>query len=84
MLILITCHGWTRILKWYRALMAIEKDLLRELTPEEYKNVLVRLDGVETEVNRMKIPASFADQFYALRGHIAFVHMKLTSEGHRH
>ena len=30
-----------------------------------------RLDDLEKEVNKMKVPAFLADQFYGLRGHIA-------------
>ena len=37
------------------------------------------LDDIEQAVNRMKVPASFADQFYSLRGHIDFVR-KLVDE----
>jgi hypothetical protein len=36
-----------------------------------------RLDHIEEAVNRMKVPASFADQFYGLRGHIVFVRTRL-------
>jgi hypothetical protein len=36
-----------------------------------------RLDNIEEAVNRMKVPASFADQFYGLRGHITFVRARL-------
>ena len=32
-----------------------------------------RLDHIEEEVNKMKVPGSFADQFYGLRGDIGFV-----------
>jgi hypothetical protein len=31
------------------------------------------LEEIERAVNKMKVPASFADQFYGLRGHIDFV-----------
>jgi hypothetical protein len=37
-----------------------------------------RLDLIEKEVNKMKVPASFGDQFYVLREHIRFVHNRLT------
>ena len=39
--------------------------------------MLARLDEIEHAVNRMKVPASFADQFYSLRGHIDFVRERL-------
>ena len=74
----------SRILKWYRALLVIERDLLTDLAPDKRKELHERLDNIEAEVHRMKVPASFADQFYGLRGHITFVHARLMSEGHPH
>jgi hypothetical protein len=61
------------IYRWYRALLGLERDLLRDLTPETQAELIKRLDHIEQSVNKMKVPASFADQFYALRGDIAFV-----------
>jgi TRAP-type uncharacterized transport system substrate-binding protein len=74
----------SRIFRWYRALMVIERDLLTELAPDKRKELLEKLDNIGEEVNRMKVPASFADQFYVLRGHITFVHTRLMSESHPH
>jgi hypothetical protein len=47
------------------------------MTPERRALVTAKLDHIEHEVNRMKVPASFADQFYGLREHIAFVRGRL-------
>jgi hypothetical protein len=66
-----------RIYRWYRALLMLERDLITRLTSEERKELLLRLDHIEEEVNKMKVPASFADQFYVLRGHIDFVRDRL-------
>ena len=74
----------SRIFKWYRAMLEIERDLLTELPPDKRKELHEKLDNIEAEVHKMKVPASFADQFYALRGHITFVHARLMSEGHPH
>jgi len=38
---------------------------------------LRRLNQIEDAVNTMSVPASFADQFYGLRGHISFVRNRL-------
>jgi hypothetical protein len=62
-----------RIYFRYRALLTLERDALGQLTPEQRKALLARLDDIEKEVNKMKVPASFAEQFYALRGDIGFV-----------
>jgi hypothetical protein len=61
------------IYRWYRALLGLERELLLDMTPEKRKELLVRLEHIEESVNKMKVPASFADQFYALRGDIRFV-----------
>jgi len=71
----------SRILRWYSALMVIEKDLMTQQASDKRKELLEKLGNIEKEVNRMKVPASFAGQFYGLRGHITFVHTRLRSEG---
>ncbi len=67
----------SRISRWYRALLMIEQDLLAQVAADERKALMERLDNIEEAVNRMKVPASFADQFYGLRGHITFVRARL-------
>ena len=55
----------------YRELLEIERDIVRDgASPEAHRG---RLDAVERAVNAMRVPPSFADQFYGLRGHIEFV-----------
>jgi hypothetical protein len=63
----------SRILRWYRALLALERDLSTESEFEKQKQLLNRLDEIEKAVNRMKVPTFYADQFYSLRGDIDFV-----------
>jgi hypothetical protein len=36
-----------------------------------------RVDEIEGTVNRLNVPASFADRFYWLRSHIAYVRQRL-------
>jgi len=67
----------SRIFRWYRGLLMIEQDLIKQLTPEKRETLMDRLDNIEEAVNRMKVPASFADQFYILRGHITIVRDRL-------
>jgi len=43
--------------------------------------LLKRLDDIEEAVHKMKVPASFADQFYGLREHIGFVRERLMEHG---
>jgi hypothetical protein len=58
-------------------LLALEREVLDGAEPAHHGDLLVRLDHIEQGVNRMKVPVSFADQFYALRGYIAFVRNQL-------
>ena len=71
----------TRIYRWYRALLSLERELFGESDPGKREQLLKRLDEIEKAVNRMKVPASFADQFYGLRGHIGFVRQMVGTRG---
>ena len=73
-----------RLYRWYRALLILERDPMTRLAHEERRELLGRLDHIEEEVNKMKMPAFFADQFYFLRGHIAFVRNRLTKREQLH
>jgi TRAP-type uncharacterized transport system substrate-binding protein len=66
-----------RIFRRYRALMVLEKDMAAETVNRE--ELLQRLENIENAVNKMKVPAFLADQFYGLRGDINFVRQKLTN-----
>jgi TRAP-type uncharacterized transport system substrate-binding protein len=66
-----------RILRWYRALLVLESGLSLNITSEQREELLQGLNHIEQAVNKMKVPTSFADQFYSLRGHIAIVRERL-------
>ncbi|HZR19623.1 MAG TPA: C4-dicarboxylate ABC transporter substrate-binding protein, partial [Verrucomicrobiae bacterium] len=67
-----------KIYRWYRALMALEREVLEgHGSGGGQEDLLAQLEQIEQGVNRMKVPVSFADQFYALRGYIAFVRTQL-------
>jgi hypothetical protein len=53
-------------------LLRLERDLIA-WPPDQRPHLLARLDELEREVDRMRVPASFADQYYTLRGAIGFV-----------
>jgi hypothetical protein len=72
------------IYRWYRELLALERDMMRHPAPDKTEAMLARIDQIATDVNKMKVPASFADQFYVLRGHIIFVHEQLKTGAHTH
>ena len=67
-----------RIYRWYRALLVLERDLFAQKATGEREKILEQLDHIEEQVKKMKVPASFADQFYVLRGHIDFVRSRLS------
>ena len=71
-----------RIYRWYRLLLVLEKDLTASSGSESRQALHTRLDKIEEDVNKMKVPASFGDQFYVLRQHISFVHSRLMESKH--
>ena len=71
-----TIYRWrirSRIYRWYGKLIALERGMLAQPGPGEREALLKRLDEIEAEVNKMKMPLAYADQFYVLRDHIGFV-----------
>ena len=71
-----TLYNWrirSRIYRCYGSLITIEREILAHPAPKERAGLLQRLDGIEAEVNRMKLPLSFAENLYVLRDHIRFV-----------
>ena len=68
-----------RINRWYRLLLLVEQDAMKESSPEKQALLAGRIDAIESEVHAMKVPASYGDQFYVLRTHINFVRNKLQS-----
>jgi TRAP transporter TAXI family solute receptor len=66
-----------RIYRCYRPLLRLEREVHSPVTPEEAEELRARLDEIEADVNALKVPASFAYQFYALRGHVNFVRKRL-------
>ena len=66
-----------RINRWYRQLLQVEQDALRRLDAGERDPLGRRIDAIEAEVHKMKVPAAYGDQFYVLQTHISFVRGKL-------
>ncbi len=66
-----------KIYRCYRPLLKIERDAAGPLDRERIASLLHRLDEIEAVVDQLRVPASFADQFYVLRGHLAFVRQRL-------
>jgi TRAP transporter TAXI family solute receptor len=66
-----------RFYHFYRRLIRLEREAMGTLTDEQRQELLRRLDELEGGVNKLKVPASLADQFYALRGYIMFARGQL-------
>lgn len=71
----------SRIYPWYKALLELERDAFdTPVDAAKREKLLQQLDHIENKVNHIKIPASFGDLFYGLRGHIGFVRSRLLGE----
>lgn len=70
-----------RINRWYRQLLLLEQDATEPLAPGNRAALNDRIDAIEAEVHKMKVPASYGDQFYVLLTHIHFVRSKLREAG---
>lgn len=66
-----------RFYRWYSALLVLEEDLVAKSGSENREELIAHLDDIETAVNKTKVPAFFANEFYGLRGHIRFVRGQL-------
>jgi uncharacterized coiled-coil DUF342 family protein len=68
----------SRVFRWYRQLREIED--AAALNVEGNAQLLPKLDQLEHRVERISVPLSYAEELYALRGHIDLVRKKL--QGH--
>jgi hypothetical protein len=66
-----------RINRWYRELLALERHLPANGSADKREHLMTQLGRIESEVHKMKVPTSFAGQFYDLRGNIQFVRARL-------
>jgi hypothetical protein len=69
-----------RIRRHYRELLSLEQKYLNEKDVGKLDGLRHEFDAIEEKVNRMKVRAAFADQFYGLRGHIAYVRELVSGE----
>lgn len=67
----------TKIRRKYRELLTLEQAFVLEKDQTKREILRRRFDKIEDAVNKMKIRAAFADQFYGLRVHIDYVRQLL-------
>ncbi|MGZ5819254.1 MAG: TAXI family TRAP transporter solute-binding subunit [Burkholderiaceae bacterium] len=71
----------SRIHRWYRALLELERDAFKpSVDPKRREELLRHLDHIENTVSKIHVPAAFGDLFYGLRGHIVFVRNTLLTQ----
>jgi len=71
----------SRINRWYKVLLELERDAFQPSSDSKSRAELMRhLDHIENTVNKIVVPAAFGDIFYGLRGHINFVRQGLLAE----
>ncbi|WP_109483476.1 TAXI family TRAP transporter solute-binding subunit [Paraburkholderia sp. C35] len=74
---LFTWRVRSRIYRYYGALIAIEREAMRNSSEEERAKLLAELDRIETSLNTLRMPLAYADGFYVLREHVRFVRERL-------
>lgn len=74
----------SRIHRWYKVLLDLERAVFDSKTPQSRAELLRQLNDIDASVNRIVVPASFGDLFYGLRGHVDFVRHRLMSEPAAH
>jgi TRAP-type uncharacterized transport system substrate-binding protein len=67
----------SRIYKYYGALMALERQVRRGITPELRMQLVRQVDAVEKAVTELKMPVSYAEQLFILRDHVRAVRLQL-------
>ena len=78
--ILPAIHGWMmrrRIARLYGELRFLEDDLAARPEQQAGDSIAARLDHLERQANRLRIPATYASMLYMLRHHIDLVRQRL-------
>jgi hypothetical protein len=70
-----------RLYRRYRAMLALEREVEQSpMSQAQRDDLQKKVDEIEEDVNQMKVPASFADQYYALRTYVVFVRQQLVAK----
>jgi TRAP-type uncharacterized transport system substrate-binding protein len=71
----------SRINKWYRALLNLERDAFTQpIEHRKREELLHHLNHIEHSVSKLMVPARFGNLLYGLREHIDFVRSRLISD----
>ena len=66
-----------KIYQWYKRLRRIEVELTAVPTPEQREKLRTELTDIEQRLLKLRLPISYAQQLYDLRGHVDFVRARL-------
>jgi hypothetical protein len=66
-----------KIYRWYRELRALDIDHPERESAETLRDLLGKLEAIEEEVRKVRVPLSYGDELYDLRLHIGLVRNKL-------
>ncbi len=70
----------SRVNKWYRVLLNLERDTFKQTLDETKREEFLRhLNHIEHSVSKLVVPARFGNLLYGLREHIDFVRSRLLS-----
>lgn len=73
----------SRIYKWYKALLDLERDGFKPSADNQRREELLRhLEHIEQSINKIVVPAFCGHLFYDLRQHINFVRKRLQAGKH--
>lgn len=73
-------YAWrirSRIFKLYGELRLLEDEVRAQHNPAQHTDYLARLEHIEDEANRRRIPLAYAGELYNLREHINLVRQEL-------
>ncbi|SPB18036.1 C4-dicarboxylate ABC transporter substrate-binding protein [Caballeronia novacaledonica] len=69
-------YAWrvkSRFYRRYGELVALERGVFGDPSESNYVRFATKLDEIEKDLNRLRMPLAYADSFYALREHISYV-----------
>jgi hypothetical protein len=72
----------SKIVKHYRDVVAADQILARRPSPTECTALLSRLDEIEDDVRRLRVPLGYADAHYHLRMHVDLVRRRVQEMSH--
>lgn len=72
----------SRVYRWYGQLRTVEQ-AIEEMSDAQREEIcaqqLAKLDEIESKVNHISVPLSYAEELYGLRSHIQFVRKRVQS-----